>query len=619
MIRSIAPPVPIVAIASTVPIAVTLVRMSLVVTVVGLGVREVRGADDAEEAEEKSEADHAGTDGPRRWAFGARAQLDEASRAPRRARRSKRPHNTVDPPAWSEYRALVLERAALHQTRFRTPGVAPDARGVVLGQRGLVLFPSLDRLVAFLRAYGDEGSLDELLPTLQLRRLVTPLKTRELMLSVAAESSYRMDRIAGVAKLAGGLVFTGTSRHFVKYRDSGSPLGYDILELLDQPADLVLYHDSFRQAYAFDRELAFRDLVFRLQPYRQPQAFSSGAPLPQRLWATAEIGVGGAILSYLFRWQIPARAALAEWPSQSAFDDRPRRLYVFDVGETPERVARLFAALPGVHVFEPIGKSFAVELGFKHPIALESCASMFDDETLHLFRGDGEVLVVHPLPPFAPVRSLVRTNVAVEEDHSVSAKRGQGQDRALTLALPLRIAHSTDPWRAVTATVVPIAQREWLARLLYALPPNTLAALRIAVGEERFYLLDAKGIEGVPLGTFCSEVAPRIYVPSGSTIVPAVSPNVLQELVRERADAYVFFEAAPDGTALPRAVPASAFGPVSRKALREIAATPVSASRPAELEQPLPLLQYDEPRRFPLWGVPNADDPGTPPTKPEGE
>lgn len=524
----------------------------------------------------------------------------------------------MDPPTGSEYRAHVLERAALHQTRFRTPGVAPDARGVVLGQRGLVLFPSLDRLVAFLRAYGDEGSLDELLPTLQLRRLVTPLKTRELMLTVGAESSYRMDRIAGVAKLAGGLVFTGTSRHFVKYRDSGSPLGYDILELLDQPADLVLYHDTFRQAYAFDRELAFRDLVFRLQPYRQPQAFSSGAPLPQRLWATAEIGVGGAILSYLFRWQIPARAALAEWPSQSAFDDRPRRLYVFDIGETPERVARLFAALPGVHVFEPMGKSFAVELGFKHPIALESCASMFDDETLHLFRGDGEVLVVHPLPPFAPVRSLVRTNVALEEDHSVSAKRGAGLDRSLSLALPLRIAHSTDPWRAVTATVVPIAQREWLARLLYALPPNTLSALRIAVGEERFYLLDAKGIEGVPLGTFCSEVAPRIYVPSGSTIVPAVSAAVLQELVRDRADAYVFFEAAPDGTALPRAVPAAAFGPVSRKALRDIAATPVSASRPAELEVPLPLLQYDEPRRFPLWGVPNADDAPTT-AKPDAE
>ena len=66
---------------------------------------------------------------------------------------------------------------------------------------------------------------------LVIRRLVTPLKTREIMLQVQAESSYRMDRIAGVAKLAGGLVFTGTSRHFVKYRDAASPLGYDVLEL----------------------------------------------------------------------------------------------------------------------------------------------------------------------------------------------------------------------------------------------------------------------------------------------------------------------------------------------------------------------------------------------------
>ena len=134
----------------------------------------------------------------------------------------------------------VLERAALHQTRFRTPGVSPDARSVVLGQQGLVLFPSIDRLVAFFRAYGDESAIDDLVPTLSIRRLITPLKTREIMLSIAAETSYRMDRIAGIAKLAGGLVFTGTSRHFVKYRDSTSPLGYDVLELTSDEADLIL-------------------------------------------------------------------------------------------------------------------------------------------------------------------------------------------------------------------------------------------------------------------------------------------------------------------------------------------------------------------------------------------
>lgn len=498
----------------------------------------------------------------------------------------------------------MLERAALHQTRFRTPGVTPDARGVVLGQSGLVLFPSLDRLVAFLRAYSDEGSLDELLPSLVVRRLVTPLKTRELMLLFAAESSYRMDRIAGVAKLTGGLVFTGTSRHFVKYRDSLSPLGYDIQEIVEEPADLVLYHDTFRQTYRFERDIALRDLLFKLTPYRVP-ASRRTSPLPTRLWATSEVGVGGAILGYLFRWQVPARAALAEWPPQSAFDDRPRRLYVFEISEVPERVVTLLTALPGVHVYEPLGKSFGVELGFRHPVALESCQSLFADEALHLFTGDGEVLVVDPLPPFAPVRSLVRSAIALDEGEAAEVAHGEGTQPP-DLALPLRLAPSAAPWRSVTASKVPSSQRAWLARLLYALPPHTLAALRLAVGPDGYYLLDPRGVEGVPLGTFYTEVAPRIFVPAGLTIVPAVRPAVLEALIGGRGDGYVFFD--PERPQ-PQVLPAAAFGPVSRRALRELDAREVSAAPLPSDEPELPLLRYDRPRRFPLWGIPGKEAP----------
>src|SRR5690606_13473596 len=121
-----------------------------------------------------------------------------------------------------------------------------------------------------------------------------------------------------------------------------------------------------------------------------------------------------ALVGYLFRWQVRARAALAEWPGDSAFDDTTRRLYVFDVEEAPPRIVALMAALPGVHVFEPLGTSFAVELGFRHPIALESCQSIFDDDALTLFRGDGQVVLVDPAPPFAPVRSLVRNELTLE-------------------------------------------------------------------------------------------------------------------------------------------------------------------------------------------------------------
>ena len=162
------------------------------------------------------------------------------------------------------------------------------------------------------------------------------------------------------------------------------------------------------------------------------------------------------------------------------------------------------------------------------------------------------------------------------------------------------------PWRAVVATVVPAAQRAWLARMLYALPPRTLSTLRMAIGEDRVYLLDPGGIEGVPLGTFYSEVAERIYVPSGMTLVPAVAPQVLQDLVADRQGGHVFFE--PDEDA-PRVVPANAFGPVSRQVLRDVAGLTVHADAPERYDAPLPLMQYGDARRFPLWGVPGKDLP----------
>jgi len=48
---------------------------------------------------------------------------------------------------------------------------------------------------------------------------------------------------------------------------------------------------------------------------------------------------------------------------------------------------------------------------------------------------------------------------------------------------------------------------------------------------------------------------------------------------------------------------------VAPRALREVAGTPVSADRPGQEEPELPLLQYDDARRFPLWGVPGKEAP----------
>ncbi|MCA9535187.1 MAG: hypothetical protein KC593_15955 [Myxococcales bacterium] len=512
----------------------------------------------------------------------------------------------------------MLEKVALHQNRFRTPGVGPDARGVLIGQKGVVLFSSLDRLVAFFRAYSDEGSLDELLAGLAIRRVTTALRTRELLLYLDAESSYRMDRVASIAKLAGGMVFTGTQRHFVQYRDAASPLGYDVLELQDREGDAVLYHDTFEQAYTVERELGFRDLLLTLAPYRVASLGLGRAVA--RAWVTAEVGIGHALIGYLFRWQVDARAGFAEWPSESAFDDAPRRLFLFDLQEAPERILALLRDLPGVRVYEPSANGVAVQVGFRHPIALDSCASLFQSGlTLlsgahHAKETDGkakaglgsahEVLHFDPLPAFAPVRSLVRATLEANvEAHGERPPIPVGN--ASQKPLTLRLAQTSEPFRNVHATVVPIEEREYLARMLYVLPPKTLAALRVAVGQTHIYVLDPQGIEGLPLGRFYSEVAERIYVPAGLTLVPSVAPQVLKDLVQGQGEDHVFFH--PEES-VPRRVANAAFGLVTRSMIDSVAARAVHADAPERFDPPLPVMAYDELRRFPLRGVPQPPE-----------
>ena len=93
----------------------------------------------------------------------------------------------------------MLERIALHQTRLRTPGLGLEGKGVALGAKGLVLLPSLDRLVAWLSVYTREHSLEDLMASLQIQIVKSKLGTKEITLSFAAESADRMEH--GIAEV----------------------------------------------------------------------------------------------------------------------------------------------------------------------------------------------------------------------------------------------------------------------------------------------------------------------------------------------------------------------------------------------------------------------------------
>lgn len=490
----------------------------------------------------------------------------------------------------------MLERVSLNQTRLNVPGVSPDSRGVMLGQRGLILMPTIERLVSFFRVYGDQDSIDELLPTLRISQVRTQLGTREFVASFGVASSYQMDRCAGITKMLGGLAFTGTSRHFVKYRDAASPLGYDADRLLPSGGDLALYHDDFTQAYEEEREISFRQLVLQLNPRRVP---TSADDLPDEAIVAARPGLAGAVQGYLYRNGVPTEVALAEWAAESAFDEGPRRLYLFRCSALPGRIAELMHATPGVELYVPVGANVAVEHGYRHPIHLPSCLSLFTDRGLHLFSGSRkDVEIVAPIPEFADIRHLSSLNIELAAS---APPRGRGAAADTVIKVPLRLVPTSEPWRRVRGVSIPWERSEWLQRLIYLLPPRLIRETRIHISEERIVVLGEAGVEAIPLGTLLCGVGDSLLVAAGYGFLPQVSPELLAELIGlTPGEIGVFEPSLPEPYILRESdLQLLGRGAVATMLGRRVAG--VTAEPP--VAEP-PRVRYDQLGPFPLWGLP---------------
>ncbi len=469
----------------------------------------------------------------------------------------------------------MLERIALHQTRLHTPGLALEGKGVALGAKGLVLLPSIDRLVAWLSVYTHEHSLEDLIPSLQIQIVKSKLGTREITLSVAAESSDRMDRLSETARLVGGFSFTGTSRHFVQYRDASAPFGYDAAQLLSTDAALVLYHESFTQLYEVEREIALKSLLLRLTPHIDPTSLDDGGP---RI-IVAEQGLGPALIHYLVRSRVEGEVAVGEWPPASAFDDGPVRRTIVRIPELPKRLRPLMATTPGLTTFLPAGPGVAVEMGHRHPVALRACP-VFDPHGLVLLRGRGfEPWTLERTPQMGDLRAFAR----------VELRGGEGRDSAIATAtglppevrVPLRVVPSPAPWRNVTATWLTLPLLPLLRRIAYVLPAQTIARTQIAVTTGGAFLRSSAGIEAIPLGMFFVEIYPSLFIPAGYDVIPAIAPEVLYRALglgahpgAGVAPAQVVFI---DTAAKPMAIDESAFVPLELALLEAPAWEPLVA------------------------------------------
>src|SRR5688572_33129901 len=136
-----------------------------------------------------------------------------------------------------------------------------------------------------------------------------------------------MDRAARCAKLAGGATFTGTSKHFVKYRDERSPQGYDVVDLQPPPfgAEFLLHNEEGSQGYARDGELDPRAVILKLSLRRKPGSERLDAPARAELFLSAAYGLSQGLLRYLLRNRVRTEVSLVQPTSESAFASAEER------------------------------------------------------------------------------------------------------------------------------------------------------------------------------------------------------------------------------------------------------------------------------------------------------
>jgi hypothetical protein len=467
----------------------------------------------------------------------------------------------------------MLDRVAVHQTRLRVPGIGLDARGVALGARGLVLLPSLDRLIAFLAVYTEDQALGGLLESLSIDVVKSKLGAREIALSFDAGSSDRMDRVSEVARLTGGFTFTGTSRHFVQYRDAAAPFGYDAREITATDAPLALYHNTFNQVYEVERQLDLKSLLMRLMPHADPTAELEDGPL----WILAESGLGPSLLGYFARSQVGAEVGIAEWPPETSFDEGPTRRFLFRVQELPPRMRTLVRLTPGITAFIPAGPYAAVEHAFRHPITLSACP-VFERDSLVLFRGRGEpALEIRPLPVLADVRALQSAELGSAPMPAPAAGADQPPP---PIAVPVRLMADLEPPSALGAIFVPADELSLLRRLVYALSVETIKRLKIAVAREGAFVVSDGTLEAIPLGIFYQRLHPSIFAPVGLRVVPAVDPDTLFRSLGAPEGVVIFLR--QNAPAL--AVQSKSFAPLEHALLEGHSWAPVDA---AEIEPAL--------------------------------
>ena len=450
----------------------------------------------------------------------------------------------------------MLQRVGIGQVRFNVPGLTADPRGVVTGRQMVLRFSALERLISFLRLWSGEQSMDDFQPGLRLVQVRTAGGSREALVVVPVTSLPLIDAAARAARTAGGQCFIGAGKHFVQYRDSRAPLGYDSasLEVAEDATDFFLYSEDHTQAYAIVGDLPLDKLLLRLDLQRQ----HGNAPVRRDLlFLTVRRGLGALVIAYLHKAErrnpeLRVAAALCDSPGAGAFQ-RGTAFWILRLENVPERLLGVLGRTPGFRLLAPVTDNVAIAVGYRHPVHLGSCKHVFPADRFFLFApGAAGAIVINPAPVFSPIADLVRLQVPepaqrMDLSPGETARGNSGAAEAahpagrLELVLPLRLEAAPAGMGRAVATLVPWNRVGWVRSLCYAIPASAVRGYRLALLERGVLVIAPDFLGAFPFGQLFYAPAAGLLVPLGWELRPAVSPEQLSARVGAVAGALVVF------------------------------------------------------------------------------
>jgi hypothetical protein len=353
------------------------------------------------------------------------------------------------------------------------------------------------------------------------------------------------DLVSEAAVLCGALLYIGTERLFIQYRDGNAPRGYDAKDV-KIPDEGNIYLVDKRGTHLFSPDdLSEEPLDCFL--LRVPPLPDNKIVLPEVAYALVEPALYRMLARYFRAHNLRYRVA--------RFDAKERnKLVLFEVAPMlpastsdviPAFVLSYLTSLPCCEVLIELasdsGRQILAAWKHSHPCQSDNILDAFPRDSLLLFtKGrDFSNLCIHPAPTFFEGDELISVRAPRQIRADLTPANGTED---LPLEIPVRFVKDDRPSPFPAALILDPVELGWVRRLIYRIPGEVFSRYMLCRGEKHSVLLgEGISMDRLPFGIPLRRVQDTsLFIPLHSRLSPALPWQLLAKALKIRDDYYTF-------------------------------------------------------------------------------